>query len=136
VASIAHGAPTWFEARTNDADRASKFYAELFAWKPEVQEIPNAMRYTIFKYGSAGPTEMAQVGVMMQIGPETGDMPPHWATFFHVNHVDETSRSAAEHGGKVLMPPHDIPTVGRFAALESPQGVKFLVIKFNMRGAV
>jgi predicted enzyme related to lactoylglutathione lyase len=44
--------------------------------------------------------------------------------------VDATARKAEELGGKVLMPPTDIPKVGRFSALMDPQGVMFSVITY------
>jgi predicted enzyme related to lactoylglutathione lyase len=36
--------------------------------------------------------------------------------------VDATAAKAEELGGKILMPPTDIPNVGRFSVLQDPQG--------------
>jgi predicted enzyme related to lactoylglutathione lyase len=47
--------------------------------------------------------------------------------------VDATARKAEELGGKVLMPPTDIPNVGRFSVLADPQGVMFSVITYLPR---
>ena len=36
--------------------------------------------------------------------------------------VDATARNAAELGGKIVVPPKDIPQVGRFCVIQDPQG--------------
>ena len=58
-------------------------------------------------------------------------MQPHWGTYFTVKDVDETAREAVELGGKICVPPQDIPGVGRFCGITSPQGVTFYVIKYS-----
>jgi predicted enzyme related to lactoylglutathione lyase len=118
-----HGAPSWFESRTTDVERATAFYSSLFGWKPE-EVAPPGMRYTTFKQGET------YVGGMLQCPPEMKDVPPHWATFFNANDVDAAARKAAELGAQVCMPPTDIPGIGRFCVLTSPQGVTFQLIKY------
>lgn len=49
-----------------------------------------------------------------------------------VENVDETARQAAELGGEVLVPPRDIPQVGRFCVLRDPQGATISAITFRM----
>jgi hypothetical protein len=39
---------------------------------------------------------------------------------------------AAELGGKVCVPPTDIPNVGRFAVINDPQGAVFSIIRLTM----
>ena len=51
--------------------------------------------------------------------------PPHWLTYIGTPNVDETAVQAASLGGKVLRQPGDIPTIGRFAVLQDPQGAVF-----------
>lgn len=121
--STQHGAPSWFETMTTDVDRATPFYSALFGWTPEVMPMPD-MAYTTFKLGDA------YVAGMMQIPPEMGGMPPHWGTYFTVNDVDQTARDATALGGKICAPPQDVPGVGRFCVLQSPQGVTFCAITY------
>jgi predicted enzyme related to lactoylglutathione lyase len=40
------------------------------------------------------------------------------------------ARKAAELAAKIYMPPTDIPGIGRFCVLVSPQGVTFHLIKY------
>jgi predicted enzyme related to lactoylglutathione lyase len=120
----AHGAPSWFENMTTDPDRNAAFYSKLFGWTPE--EMPmRRVRYTTFKLGRD------YIAGMMKIAPEMGPMPPHWATYFTVQDVDETARQAIELGATICVPAQDIPDIGRFCGITSPQGVTFFTIAYS-----
>jgi predicted enzyme related to lactoylglutathione lyase len=121
-----HGAPSWFETYTPDIDAGKKFYTELFGWTAQTMPMPG-MDYTVFNLGDK------MIAGMMEPNAGMKDMPPHWATYFTVNDADETAKKAAELGGTVIVPPMDIPTVGRFCGISSPHGVMFLVIKYLPR---
>ncbi|MEO8194911.1 MAG: VOC family protein [Gemmatimonadales bacterium] len=118
-----HGATSWFEELTTDVGRATKFYAELFGWTPEVMHMPG-MDYTTFKLGDT------MIAGMMPVTADMGKVPPHWGTYFTVDDPDEAARKVEELGGTVFVPPTDIPDVGRFCGIQSPQGVRFYVIKY------
>ena len=121
-----HGAPSWYETYTPDVEAGKKFYTELFGWTAQTMPMPG-MDYTVFYNGDK------MIAGMMQPHASMKDMPPHWATYFTVKDTDETAKKAAELGGMVVVPPTDIPTVGRFSAIVSPHGVGFLVIKYLPR---
>lgn len=125
VDSHAHGAPGWFEVLTKDADRAARFYSELFGWKVEEQRPANGMVYRLFKLG-----DLPVAGAFQ---PPNGEVPPHWAVSFSVRNADEIAKRTAEFGGEVCMPVSEIPGVGRFSLLKSPQGVSFHIIEWQMR---
>ena len=55
----------------------------------------------------------------------------HRRTYFTVDDADEAVRRATALGATLLMGPQDIPGVGRFAGLLSPQGVMFHVIRYS-----
>jgi predicted enzyme related to lactoylglutathione lyase len=46
-------------------------------------------------------------------------------------HADESARLAAELGATICVPLQDIPAVGRFCGIVSPQGVMFYVIAYR-----
>jgi predicted enzyme related to lactoylglutathione lyase len=117
------GAPSWFETRTSDVDRAAKFYAGVFGWQPEALSRPG-MTYTTFEQRGT------YVGGMVQCPPGM-DMKPHWATFFNTVDVDAAAAKAVALGASVHMAPSDIPGIGRFCVLTSPQGVSFQLIKYR-----
>jgi predicted enzyme related to lactoylglutathione lyase len=58
-------------------------------------------------------------------------MPPQWGAYVTVDDVDLTAKKAAKLGGKVLVPPQDIPGVGRFSVLQDPQGAMISVITYT-----
>ena len=68
------------------------------------------------------------VGGMMKITKEMGDVPPHWLSYIAVADVDATTKKAEELGGKVLVPPTDIPTVGKFSVISDPGGAVVALI--------
>ena len=123
VDSTQHGAPCWFETLTTDVDRATTFYSELLGWMPELTRMPG-YEYTTFKLGAD------LVAGLMRITPEMGAMRPHWGIYYTVNDPDETSREALRLGARLCVPVRDIPRVGRFCGITSPQGVTFYTIRY------
>jgi hypothetical protein len=53
--------------------------------------------------------------------------------YFQVADCDAVAAKAQTLGGRVFVPPTDIPDVGRFAMLADPQGAMFSVIKITNR---
>ena len=117
------GVFSWSELATTDVEGAKRFYTALLGWTTEKAPV-EGMEYTLAKVGEE------RVAGIMSTKCETGEVPPHWGVYITVNDVDATARKAEELGGKVLMPPADIPKVGRFSVLMDPQGVMFSVIKY------
>lgn len=113
----------WDELATRDVPAARLFYSELLGWTAVEREMPSGT-YTLFTRGD----EMRAGALGMT--DEWGDIPPHWMAYVQVTDCDETARAADRHGGKVLVPPTDIPPVGRFAVLQDPSGAVFSVITF------
>jgi uncharacterized protein len=118
-----HGVFSWAELATTDVEGAKRFYAGLLGWTTEQAPV-EGMSYTLVKAGDD------QVGGIMGTQCAGGEMPPHWGIYITVDDVDAIARKAGELGGTVLMPPTDIPNVGRISALRDPQGVMFSVITY------
>lgn len=113
------GAMGWNDLRTGDVPAAKSFYGDLFGWTFEGgDQIP----YTTFKNGET------MNGGVMEIQPEWGDVPPHWAPYFTVANCDASIVKAKELGGQVIAPPMDVP-VGRFAGIADPQGAVFSIFQ-------
>jgi uncharacterized protein YndB with AHSA1/START domain/predicted enzyme related to lactoylglutathione lyase len=106
------GAFCWNELLAADVDVAAKFYTRLFGWQTEA--FPGPMKYTMF-------TQNGQKvgGFMAQPNPKA---PPQWLPYIEVESVDASAKKAGELGANILMPPMDIPTVGRLAVFADPQG--------------
>ena len=71
------------------------------------------------------------IGGMMEIRPEMGPVPPNWLPYFMVEDCDVVANKAAATGGKLNVPPTDIPNVGRFSVIQDPQGAMFAIIKLT-----
>jgi predicted enzyme related to lactoylglutathione lyase len=102
----------WNELLAINPSNAGKFYTQLFGWKTE--SMPGGKDYTLFKQGGQ------MVGGLMARCNEQA--PPHWLAYVRVENVDACSKKAGELGAKVLMAPTDIPTVGRIAVFQDPEG--------------
>lgn len=112
----------WYDLLSSDLAGAKAFYSDIIGWTTE--KFPGG-DYDILKAGGQGvggimalPAEMKRAGV-----------PQHWMGYVHVDDVDATAQKAQKLGGKVMAPPGDIPTVGRYAVLADPQGAVFALFK-------
>jgi predicted enzyme related to lactoylglutathione lyase len=115
------GAFCWSELLTRDTTAATKFYTTLFGWTTKVTD-GSGFPYTHWQ------NDGVDIGGMMVIMAQWGPMPPCWVNYVQVQNCDEAAAKAASLGGKICMPPMDIPNTGRFAMLQDPQGAVFSVI--------
>ena len=120
------GVFSWCELMTTDVAAAKEFYSKLFGWHMDDMQIPG-MSYTILH--AAG----REVGGIMAIPADAAGMPPMWGTYVTVDNVDATARQAQALGGQVLVPPRDIPEVGRFCVIRDPQGAVISAITYLHR---
>jgi predicted enzyme related to lactoylglutathione lyase len=119
-----HGTFCWNELATTNLESCKTFYAELFGWKLDRSEAGGEeMEY--IEFGNEGD---CKAGGMHQMGKEFGDAPPHWMSYIAVDNVDDSAAKVWELGGKVCVPPTDIPNVGRFCVVNDPTGATFSLI--------
>lgn len=119
----APGTFCWYELSTNDLAAARQFYSELLGWTLPTSDVAG-MHYTEIE--AAG----QRIGGMCQQTAESGPaVPPHWMAYIAVEDVDTLAARVESLGGKVSVPPTDIPNVGRFAVIHDPAGAVFSIIK-------
>lgn len=121
-----NGAFSWHELLTEDVDAAKQFYSDLLGWETEDVPMENGT-YSIVKVGDE------QVGGIMTITPpakETG-VPPYWGIYITVDDVDSAASRAQELGATILVPPTDIPEVGRFSTIRDPQSAVLSIITYT-----
>jgi len=118
------GGVSWNELMTPDVDEAGSFYTKLFDWGADVMPM-GEFKYTVFKRGDQS------AGGMMAITPDMGQVPANWMIYFGVDDCDRTAKEARSLGATEIVPPTDIPDVGRFAVLQDPQGAPFAVLKLD-----
>jgi hypothetical protein len=115
------GTLCWSELATTDRAKAREFYAAVFGWGTKISHM-EPVEYTQWMAG-----EMP-AGGMLEMTGEWHGAPPHWMPYFLVADCDASAGKAAELGGEIVVPPMDVPKVGRFAVLCDPQGANFSVI--------
>lgn len=108
----------WHELMTTDTGGAGAFYREVTGLTTSAGDYPMLMDGERPVGGLAGPTEEGPV--WPSGGPE-----PHWIAYIGVDDVDAAARRAQELGGQILLPPTDVPGLGRAAVLRDPQGAAF-----------
>lgn len=114
----------WNELMTRDAGKARAFYTSLFGWTTETMEMPagegceGGGTYTMFKSGET------YLGGMMQMeGPQFEEVPPHWISYIGTNDVDADAAKIESLGGKIIVPPMDIPNnIGRMCVFSDAGG--------------
>jgi predicted enzyme related to lactoylglutathione lyase len=115
----------WDELWTTDRKKATEFYKGLFGWGAKEGDMGGMGVYTEWQNGGQS------IGGMLEIAPEMGPVPPNWLPYFMVEDCNATTDKAAASGGKVSVPPTDIPNVGRFSVIQDPQGAMFAIIKLT-----
>jgi predicted enzyme related to lactoylglutathione lyase len=116
------GIAVWYELWTREPDASRDFYAGLLDWTA-VQQDMGETTYTSFikdGEGRAGLAEMTDA---------QADYPAQWMIYIAVANIDATLEAAQALDATVLMPPTELPSVGRMATLRDPQGGLFSVIQ-------
>lgn len=119
-----HGAFSWCDLMTADVDAAKRFYTQLFGWDTE-EMTETGMPYTVVKAGGKG---IGGISAMPKDAAKGA--PPMWGIYVTVDDVDATAQTAKQLGAKLLVPPQDIPKVGRFCVIQDPQGAVISAITY------
>ncbi len=114
----------WYELMTTDAKAAESFYSKVIGWKPQ-HAGQAGMDYTLLLAGQV-PT-----AGLMALDKEAcaAGARPCWVGYVGVDDVDAFVGRVTKAGGKVHVPPTDIPNIGRFAMVTDPQGAVFNLFK-------
>lgn len=120
MTDVPRGRFVWYELLTTDTDEAVRFYGTVLGWGTEVWEGAGAP-YRMWT------TEHGAIGGVMPLPPEAREAgaPPHWMAYVATPDVDATAARATEMDATVLVPPMDVPEVGRFCVLQDPAGAVF-----------
>lgn len=111
------GSFCWNELLTNDMDKASAFYTNLFGWTANASE-ESPEPYSVFMNGENW------VGGLMEMHWEGQ---PGWLSYVTVVDVDASCAKAKELGAQVCVEPSDIPGIGRFSVLTDPVGATIAI---------
>lgn len=106
----------WHELVTSDQNKSGAFFTELLGWTTIEVDAGNFGKYTLFK------KDGQDVAGMMNPTPDTPYKGSYWHSYISVDDVDACANRAPALSGKVIVPPHDVPDVGRICIVEDPTG--------------
>jgi hypothetical protein len=106
----------WHDLMTTDPKAAETFYTAVTGWGTQPWEGP--MPYTMWTASGV------PIGGVMALPPDAAS-PPHWLGYISTPDVDASTAAAGALGARTMVPPTDIPGVGRFAVMTDPQGAAF-----------
>jgi len=120
-----HGDFSWTELLTRDVEGSRKFYKDVLGWEMEDMPMKEGEPYIVLKAGGQS------VGGIMPMPPQVpSSVRPYWSTYVTVKDVDEVAGKARKMGAMILVPPTDIPGIGRFSTFSDPQGAVLSVITY------
>lgn len=112
---------TWHELGTTDPVAALRFYGALLGWTGagELDMGPDGMYYM---FGIAGGPPAGGMMVKPAEAPVS-----YWLPYIHVPSADAAAEYTAAQGGKVIVPPMEVPGGDRITVGVDPQGAVFAV---------
>jgi len=113
------GSFTWSELLSSDVEKSKQFYSEVFGWgwggAPEYAEVQVGGR--------------SVAGLMARPADLPAEVLDIWQIYFGSADLDADIKKAKELGGHVVVPPTEVPNMGRFSVLMDPQGGTFAIFQ-------
>jgi uncharacterized protein len=139
-----HGSVNFNGLHTREVAGAKAFYGAVFGWT--TMDIGAGELWTLPGYGDflerddpdlrkrvadlGGPKGFEDVvASISQIPADQPSTPAHWSVTFGVDDARATATKAAELGGRVIVPPMDVPW-SRLTVISDPQGAVFTASQF------
>src|SRR3569832_1506093 len=106
----------WHELVPPDLLSSGPYISQLFGWTRRKVDAGPFGIYPLFqKDGQDG-------AGMMNPTSDTPGKGAYWHSYIAVESVDECTEHARLLGGSGIVPPHDVPDVGRVCAVADPTG--------------
>ena len=121
-----HGVFSLNELITTDLTSAKEFYSELLGWTfTETKTIYGNPYLVVHREGTI------VGGMMLKDGNVPDDVIPCWDPYITVDDIEASAKRVEKLGGEVILPPTDIPKVGRFCVIKDPQGISLNLITYE-----
>jgi hypothetical protein len=111
---------SWNELGSSDPAASVAFYSAIGGFTSKAMEMPTGA-YHVLEAGG-----QPRAGVMAKMMPE---QPHAWLPYVQVASADKTTEKAKKLGATVIVPPTDVPNVGRFSILADPQGAAIGILQ-------
>ncbi|MBX3119234.1 MAG: VOC family protein [Fimbriimonadaceae bacterium] len=120
----------WHEVYSPNGSATIDFYTKALGFGTKSMDMgPMGTYHMLTK------NDVPVCGVMDTLQtPGMENVPPHWATYTAVDDLDASLATCEQHGAKVVVPPIDVPTVGRMAMIMDPQGAHIWLFKDASEG--
>ncbi len=106
----------WHELVTPDQATSGAFFSRLLGWTRKETDAGPYGTYTLFQKNGE------DIAGMMNPTVDTPIKGSFWHAYIAVDDVDQCAKQALVLGGRLVVPPHDIPDVGRVCAVADPTG--------------
>lgn len=114
------GAFCWNELMSVDAEASVKFYCAIGGLVDDAKDMgPMGTYHVLTSYRVLESGGAPRAGIMKRFSPQ---QPHMWTPYVSVASADATAEKAKRLGATIVVPPDDIPNVGRFSILMDPQG--------------
>lgn len=120
-----HGTFSFNELITSDLESAKRFYGDLLGWTFNETKTIHGNSYIVALQGDS-----VVAGMMLRDGNVPDDVPLCWDPYVTVDDVDASAAKVEALGGTLVLPPTEIPNVGRFCVLRDPQDVSLNLIEY------
>jgi predicted enzyme related to lactoylglutathione lyase len=124
VENVPQGNWYWNECWTQDDKAALAFYEKVFGYSHDAMDMGPQGTYHVLKKDG-----VPRCG-LMRSAPNSK---PGWLPYVSVADCDAIAKHAGTLGATAIVPPTDIPNVGRFAILMDPAGAVLGVIRAQSR---
>src|SRR4051812_16750391 len=112
------GEPCWADVVAADVPAAQHFYASVFGWEYSDTGAEFGNYVMCLKNGRIA-------GGMSPPMPGSEQLPAAWSLYLMSHDLAGTAARIEEHGGKLLVPPMEIPENGRMLFAMDPSGAAF-----------
>ncbi|SCL25260.1 hypothetical protein GA0074692_1926 [Micromonospora pallida] len=123
AASPGPGRPCWYEYMTANPGDADRFHTSTLGLAASVPPGAPDDTYALLIHDGR-----PVAGRLALPAPLADLLPTGWMVYFAVSDPDGVAERVAGSGGRLLVPPRDVPT-GRVAALADPTGAVFTVVR-------
>ena len=122
---------THFEIVVTDIPRAKEFYSKVFEWKFEKWEGADMEYWMVLTVPPNTPGAI-NGGLRKEMGTDVKEKTVSVNSFvctIQVDNIDDILEKVSAHGGEILMPKTNMPTLGDFASCYDTEGNAFSLMQ-------
>jgi len=107
----------WTDLTVRDAESIRDFYADVVGWEPEPVDMGAYSDFNMTLPGDGAPA----AGICHARGTNA-DLPAQWLVYITVADLDRSMEACEERGGRIVVAPKEMGTMGRYCVIQDPAG--------------